>query len=126
MEEPNWTEIYNQRYETFRHLDGLRWQMLQLGVGAPAIVVAFGNGSGQTDWWLWGCVGLVLIFCGIAMIRIGAGIQSNAVVLSEAGSKIGDDGIPVPSNRLGSVSFWIAVTMVLIGVAIIASQIWRG
>ena len=41
-------EIYKQRYETYRHFDKLRWQMLQIAVGAGSVVLAFGGGFKRT------------------------------------------------------------------------------
>ncbi|MCY3996752.1 MAG: hypothetical protein OXF07_11460 [Rhodobacter sp.] len=46
-------EIYRQRYETFRHLDRLRLQMLQIlvAVGTATTLVLKAT-SGPPEWWL--------------------------------------------------------------------------
>ena len=41
-------EIYKQRYDTYRHLDKLRWQMFQIAVGSGSVVLAFGRGNPAT------------------------------------------------------------------------------
>lgn len=112
-------EIYQQRYETFRHLDRLRWQMMQIGIAAGSIVLAFGDGSNGTPGiWTLGAVGLVLFLTGLAMMRIGGGIKTNAEVLSAAGKELGDDQIPVPSSHWGGVAFTIALVMMIFGTAL--------
>ena len=111
-------EIYQQRYETYRHLDGLRWHMMQIGVAAASIVFAFSNdSSSEPGWWSWVGVGVVLIFSSVAMLKIGSGIAANAAVLKEAGEKLGDVGLPGTSVKRNSVAFWIAVVMLMTGVA---------
>ena len=53
MATPEQLEVYKQRYETFRHLDRLRWQMLQISVAVAPLIIAFGA---RTDagpvWWV--------------------------------------------------------------------------
>ena len=45
-------EIYKQRYETYRHLDRLRWQMLQIAVGVGSLrILAFARSGREPDWW---------------------------------------------------------------------------
>ena len=45
---PDYAEVYRQRYETFRHLDRLRWQMLQIAVGIGSVVLAFGGDAARS------------------------------------------------------------------------------
>ncbi len=121
MQDPK--EVYQQRYETFRHLDGLRWYMMQIGIAAGSIILAFGKApNNHPGWWAWIAVGVILILTGVAMIRIGSGIKANAEVLAEAGEMIGDSKIPVPQSKWGGVAFSIAITMIAAGaIAIIFS-----
>lgn len=120
MEQSKNVEIYQQRYETFRHLDKLRWQMLQIGIAAGSIVLAFGKGNDtQPEWWTWVAVGVVLFISGLAMMKIGAGIKRNAEVLSKAGAMIGDTDIPVPTSKFSGVAFWIAFVMMLTGITFV-------
>ncbi len=109
-------EIYRQRYETFRHLDKLRWQMLQIAIATGSVVLAFGTStSTRPEWWTWAAVGVILLILGIAMIRIGNGVRKNGEALRNAGNTIGDTNIPKQLSNSRSVSFWIAITMIIIG-----------
>lgn len=109
-------EIYKQRYETFRHLDKLRWQMLQIAIAAGSIVLALGkDGSTKPGWWTWATVGMILLILGFAMGRIGHGIKKNGKVLRSVGNAIGDIDIPRESSNFKSSSFWIMVIMIVAG-----------
>ena len=97
---------------------------MQIGVAAGSVVLAFGDGSKeQPGWWTWMVVGVVLLFTGLAMMRIGGGIKANAEVLSAAGKELGDERIPVPSSQWGGVAFWIAAVMMLTGTISILTAI---
>lgn len=109
-------EIYKQRYETFRHLDKLRWQMLQIAIATGAVVLAFGSGaSTKPEWWTWAAVGMILLILGFAKMRIGSGVRKNGEVLRSVGNAIGDVNIPKQLSSFSSVSFWIAITMMVMG-----------
>ncbi|MEM1141434.1 MAG: hypothetical protein AAGI88_02525 [Pseudomonadota bacterium] len=109
-------EVYKERYATYRHLDQLRWQMLQLAVAAGSAVLAFADVVSETAaGWKWAVAGSIFLILGIAMLRIGAGIVSNAKVLREVGKEIGDVWIPQPSPYVQSVSFWIALAITVFG-----------
>jgi len=111
-------EIYKQRYETFRHLDKLRWQMLQIAIATGSIVLAFGKGdSAKLVWWTWAVVGMILMILGFAMARISNGIKKNGEVLRSAGNIIGDINIPKQSSNWKNISFWIAIIMMVTGLA---------
>lgn len=119
------SEVYRQRYETYRHLDKLRWQMLQIAVAAGSVVMAFGrDGSAKPGWWTWAAIGVLFIVLGAAMLRICGGIRDNARVLKSAGEAIGDRGIPAPSSRWTSVSFLIAFGLVIVGIGAILASIF--
>ena len=61
-------EVYKQRYETYRHLDKLRWQMLQIAVAVGLLVLAFGKGDSiGPDWWTLAVVGVLLLIFGFVM-----------------------------------------------------------
>lgn len=121
MSAPDQTEIYRQRYETFRHLDKLRWQMLQIAVAAGSLSLALGRGTeAKSQNWVFFIVGLVLLVLGLAMERIRSGITMNNIALKEAGAAIGDHAIPPPSTRLSSYSAWVAYVVMAMGVGSIA------
>lgn len=110
-------EVYQQRYETYRHLDRLRWQMMQIGVTAASVIFAFSSEKESTlEVWTWLGVGIVLIFSATAMLKISNGISANAKMLKIAGEHLGDSHLLESPRRRGSVAFWIAITMLSAGV----------
>ena len=111
--------IYCQRYETFRHLDKLRWQMLQLLVAigsATALVLRLS--SGEIEWWFYLLLGLALMAISGAMLRISSGIRKNAEILKAAAEGIGDHGMPDISNKWKSIAHWIALVVMIVGIAL--------
>ena len=114
-------EIYRQRYETFRYLDALHWRMLQIAVAAGSLTAIFYKDSNVLlDWWALLIVGLVLTVLGTTMIRIKIGVANNNKVLAEFGRKIGDDKIPKNRPSQTTISFWVAVIIIVIGFILIA------
>ena len=116
-------EIYRQRYETYRHLDRLRWQMLPVAAGAGAAILAFARYRSEPVWWVFLGVGLLLVISGVAMLRIGQGINRNGEVLQKIAATIGDQDIPPVGKRLKSVAFWISWTMIGLGVICLLTAI---
>lgn len=109
-------EIYRQRYETFRHLDKLFWQMLQIAIAAGSIILAFGDGeSSEPEWWALISIGLILIMLGSAMLKIFRGRKKNGKVLHKAGIKIGDKDIPIRKSNWKSASYWTALGVIMVG-----------
>lgn len=109
-------EIYRQRYETFRHLDKLRWQMLQIAIATSSVILVFGKDtSTKPEWWTWAVVGMILLILGLAMVRIGNGVRKNGKILRSAGVAIGDVNIPKQLSNWSSISFWIAIIMIIVG-----------
>lgn len=115
-------EVYRQRYETFRHLDRLRWQMLQIAVGVGSLALAFGGGDKSgPEWWVLAVVGVLLVGFGVVMERIRHGIVNNGKVLRRAGSLVGDTEIPEASAYWKASSFWIALAMTAGGVVCVVA-----
>jgi hypothetical protein len=113
-------EIYRQRYEAFRHLDKLRWQMFQLAVAGGPAVLAFGfTSNGGSNSLAMIVSGILVAVFAIVMLRIGHGISANGAALSEVGIRIGDHNIPKSSNWYSSVSAWIALVLLTVGVSLV-------
>ncbi len=125
MAAPDELEIYRQRYETYRHLDRLRWLMLQIVVGAGSLILVFARGGSKPEWWVFAVVGLMLMMFGVVMLRIGHGIKMNGQVLSKAAALVGDADIPSVSEWWKSVSFWISLTLIGLGLLCILMAIFR-
>lgn len=113
-------EIYKQRYETFRYLDRLRWQMLQLliAVGSASALVVRAT-EAPLEWWFFTIVGAVVMAIGFAMSRISTGIRKNGEVLRHFGEKVGDTGIPDVADPSKSVGFWITNFTIVFGFVLI-------
>lgn len=113
-------EVYNQRYETYRHLDKLRWQMLQILIAiASATALVLRSTSGGVEWWFYFLIGFSLLSVSFVMLRIGSGIRANSIVLKAAGEAVGDDGIPDVSNKWNSVAHWIAIAVMVLGLFLV-------
>lgn len=118
-------EIYQQRYETYRHFDKLRWQMLQILVAiASATALLLRYTTGTLEWWFFCLLGTSLLIIGFVMLRIGDGIRANNKVLKKAAEAIGDNGIPTVSNPCRSVAHWISVSVMVLGALLFAKSIW--
>ncbi|MFC1720733.1 hypothetical protein ACFL0K_00555 [Patescibacteria group bacterium] len=119
-------EIYKQRYETFRHLDKLRWQMLQIAIATGSVILTFGksDSTAEPGWWIWATVGMVLLILGFAMMRISNGIKKNGENLRRVGDIIGDVNIPKSSPGLSNISFWIETIMITMGLVCLILSIY--
>ena len=118
-------EIYRQRYETYRHFDKLRWQMLQILVAvASATALLLRYTVGTLDWWFFCFLGTSLLIIGLVMIRISDGIRANNKVLKKAAEAIGDNGIPAMLNPWKSVAHWISVLVIALGAFLLITSIW--
>ena len=77
------TEIYRQRYETFRHLDRLRWQMFQIAIAAGSAIYVVDNRTGGPTRLAFLLAGIVIFILAAAMLcRIGHGIKVNDAYLA--------------------------------------------
>ena len=109
-------EIYKQRYETFRYLDRLRWQMLQIAVGAGALILSFGRDGSEPERWVFVVVGVLLTIFGFTMLKIRHGINKNNQVLRKAATQVGDAEIPPTAKWWKSAGWWISSALIGIGV----------
>ena len=69
MADQNDLEIYKQRYETYRHLDRLRWLMFLAAVGVALLYLLLGGFRFGSAGWL--VLGVLLLSLGAAKLRIG-------------------------------------------------------
>jgi len=114
-------EIYRQRYETFRHLDKLRWQMLQILVAiGTATTLILRSTSGTPEWWFFMFLGLGLLVLAFAMHKINRGLQENGKVLRETGRAVGDNAIPDVSSQWRSAAHWLMFGTASLGAGLLA------
>ncbi|MCY4197233.1 MAG: hypothetical protein OXD33_10010 [Rhodobacteraceae bacterium] len=115
-------EIYRQRYETFRHLDKMRWQMLQILVAigtATTLILRSTSDSGSLAWWFFMFLGAGLVVLAIAMHKINQGLRKNGEALKAKGEVIGDTKIPDVSNQWASIAHWLMLGTLLLGVVLL-------
>ncbi len=113
-------EIYRQRYETFRHFDKLRWQMLQLLVAiGSATALVLRSTKGEVEWGFYLLLGSALTFNALVIFRVNSGIRANSIVLHKAAVEIGDSSIPDVSANIKSASHWLAVLVLILGLGLI-------
>ena len=109
MTDINHVEIYRQRYETFRHLDKLHWQMLHISIAAGAAAAALTTSSFISSiWWPIFGLGVMWSIFGLIMRQIRSGILTNNLHLKNAAELIGDTGIPDNKRGIKSVSTFVS------------------
>lgn len=99
-------EIYRQRYETWRHLDRVRYQIVQVASAALAAFAVFLQASNSV------VHPVALFLLGVAFLmlwkvlaKVNDGIVANGNVLSEFGQQVGDQSIPQVSDRKSSIFY---------------------
>lgn len=113
-------EVYRQRYETWRHLDKLRWQMLQLLVAigsASAIVIRVAPNA--VSGWFWILTGAAVLAIALILGRISEGIRANGSVLKKAGEIVGDTDLPDTSDMNKSLTHWLSLIIGGVGLLLI-------
>ena len=114
-------EIYIQRYETFRHLDKMRYHAQNITILLGTLFAGYAAQLKGDYHPAAGLVtGLIIISFGFTMRRITKGIVSNSIVLKEIGDKIGDTRLPIASAGWNTANFWTSSLTLLIGTALAA------
>ncbi len=118
----NYISIYEQRYETYRHLDKLRWYIFQVGMSVIGAIISFYN---KDDLLLIG-IGLILLSTGLIMLKVNHGIDRNNVELKKVALKLGDDNIPDIHNRskFHSTCWMTSFALTLAGITILLYKIY--
>ncbi|MGR3290042.1 MAG: hypothetical protein ACU0C9_02435 [Paracoccaceae bacterium] len=122
MTSENTAEVYRQRYETFRHLDKLRWQMLQILVAiGTATALVLRATPGAPEWWFYALIGGSLVMIGWIISKINQGLRKNQLALQAAAETVGDMNIPNVSNKWKATSHWLSIGTSALG----AFLLWR-
>jgi hypothetical protein len=125
MDKETALEVYKQRYEVWRHLDKLRWQLVQLLVAifsASALVVRATEGA--VEWWFTLALSTSLIAIAFSMHRISGGIRRNQKMLRTSAEIVGDTDQPDVNQMGRSVYHWLTVTVGLAGVGFLFKSIF--
>jgi hypothetical protein len=105
--------IYEQRYETYRHLDKLRWFIFQIAISVVTGIIVLKDSIQESNIF---AIGLMLFLSGMLIIKINYGIDKNNIVLRNVGIKIGDESIPISKKyKYKSISWLIAFCLVFTG-----------
>lgn len=116
----NAVSIYNQRYETWRHLDKIRYQLIQLSIAicsASALTIKVSEGAVPA--WLLFTLSVVSLALWKVMSKVNWGIVKNGQALKTYGAAIGDDLLPEVADRDRSVFFYIELAYLAIGLALL-------
>ncbi|NKB26396.1 MAG: hypothetical protein GKR99_02070 [Rhodobacteraceae bacterium] len=103
-------ERYRQRYETWRHLDKIRYQIIQASIAllaAGAVVINFSDNS--LPFWFFLIVGLAAMMFWKVLYKVNDAIIGNGQALRDYGAAIGDEDLPDVSDRKASVFYYIEV-----------------
>ncbi len=76
--------IYEQRYETYRHFDKLRWFVFQIAISVIVGIFVLKNPEQGSNIF---AIGLLLFSSGLLIAKINYGIYKNNVVLQSIGIK---------------------------------------
>lgn len=101
-------ERYRQRYETWRHLDKIRYQTVQLAIGiagAIALVIR-ATGAGFPSW-LWIVLAVIFGLLWQTLSKVNLAIRKNGDALNRFGKDVGDELLPDVSKKDRSVFFYI-------------------
>lgn len=113
-------EIYKERYATWRHLDTMRWQIVQILIALVSAAAAIASINGiEIGWLFWIAIGLALLAIAVVQHRVSSGIRANNAVLAEFGRKIGDMKIPDTSDARSSAVHWMTIVIGLAGLGLV-------
>lgn len=112
-------ERYGQRYETWRHLDGLRYQTIQMTIGIFGVVAAILQiKSTFPSSLLLFVMGGIMLSQWKLLAKINDGIVLNGIALEEFAREVGDRHVPNVSQRNKSIFYWVEVFFLLLGITL--------
>lgn len=114
MADQNDLEIYKQRYETYRHLDRLRWLMFLAAVGVALLYLLLGGFRFGSAGWL--VLGVLLLSLGAAKLRIGQKAAEFAEALA-AFAQSSENAENIPETPQQGASFWFGRILAAFGAA---------
>lgn len=123
---PHLIEIYQQRYETFRHFDQLKWNMVQVAIllgGGVGAIFGFEDEKNIQRILLF-IIGIAFWLTASSIYSIDQGIQKNNSVLKEVANKIGDHGIPSHKQSYKRVTTWVIGFLFFVGLGLCSLSIF--
>ncbi|WP_299192201.1 hypothetical protein [uncultured Litoreibacter sp.] len=118
------SQAYSERYATWRHLDGIRYQIIQLSIAfIGAVVILTDIGDGSFPPWMYFLIGLVYLALWGVLAKVNSAIRGNGAALREFGKTIGDDKLPDVSQKERSVFFYIELGYFLLGATFLLAAI---
>ncbi len=116
----NARERYGQRYETWRHLDGLRYQTIQVSLGVFGLAAAFLQADiAVPHSWLMMVTSVIILAQWKLLTKLNDAIVANGIALNQFASEIGDNLVPDVSNRAKSFFYWLEVAFLVIGISLL-------
>lgn len=101
-------ERYRQRYENWRHLDRLRYVVIEVTLGAlvasAAIIEALKAGLPM---WSWLAISIFLFLQSKVLAKIDDGIVANGEALKRYADEVGDTLVPSTLERRNSIFYYI-------------------
>jgi len=120
METKRKTEAYSERYATWRHLDRIRYQIIQLAIafiGAVALIADFDGGLLPA--WISLLVGVVYFALWGILAKVNSAIRGNSEALREFGKTVGDDKLPDVSKKDRSVFYYVEIGFFVLGLTFV-------
>lgn len=117
-------EAYSERYATWRHLDRIRYQIIQLAIafiGAIALIADVDNN--RLPIWICLLVGIVYMALWGILAKVNSAIRGNGDALREFGKTVGDDRLPDVSKKDRSVFYYIEIGFFVLGLTFILTAL---
>ena len=118
--------IYKQKYDTWRHLDSLRWQVPGVVFASSAVILGFARQpDGLPSRWVMVLYGIFVLMSAWLMLRIGHNLAQNNKALRSAAFTIGDHSIPKPPRRLSASNWGIIFLLMLGAISLVGGLFFR-
>ncbi len=99
-------ERYRQRYETWRHLDKIRYQIIQLAIGMGGAIALVIRATGtDIPFWLLTILAIIFFLLWMVLSKVNLAIRKNGASLQKYGEEVGDDDLPDVSQKDRSAVF---------------------
>ncbi len=115
LKEPVQLQIYQQKYLTHRHFDGLRWKTPVLVFASAGVIFGFSDHAGAARPFLLILFGIVALAYSYLLHRIRHHSDHNTRVLKAVAEAIGDEFVRDPPSWRCSAAFWFLLLTGVVG-----------